>query len=168
MILNAENLHMYVEECGDCMLWKLGKNSAGHPYARLDGQARQVRAYVYEHIKGRTKRKGYVISPNCRNWLCVSPDHLVQITRGEMIRLSYKYGARGTPHEYRSKMQSMVNQDRTKLTFEIAEHIRMNESDIPNPVLGLKYGVHRSTIADIKNSKSWKPLAVSSVFGWRP
>ncbi len=168
MILNASNLHMYVEECGNCMLWKLGTNSAGHPYARLDGKARQVRAYVYEHIKGRTKRKGFVISPNCRNWLCVSPEHLVMITRSQMISDSYKHGARGTPAEYRSKRRAMVNQGRTKLNMDIAENIRRFESDVPNRVLGKKYGVDRTTIADIKNMKSWLPFATSSVFEWRP
>lgn len=59
-----------------------------------------------------------------------------------------------------TKAQQAQNTSRTRLSFEIAGAIR--ESSEPASVLAKRYGVHKSTISNVRNNTSWKTDVISA------
>lgn len=162
MKLTLDNLHMYCEEEGNCLLWKLSLNQNAHPQARLEGRTQLVRRYVYLTLLGRRLPPKHNVSTRCRNPLCIAPDCLVARTQAMSVKLSYSSGRRCTTTEYASRVERIIKQGLTKLTREDVATIRASSE--PHTVLAERFNVHRKTIAAARSGRYWKLPAANSVF----
>lgn len=163
--LDYRQVCMRCTEEGQCQLWNQGVNSTGYPQARIDGKPMLVAHHVFYNLMGKFKRRGYIVTPRCRNRLCVSRECLVALTYSEAARRTYALGERITSHEYMSRVRRVVSMGRTKCSFEIADEIRSNRMDVPDSVLAAEYGCHPKTIYAIKHGKTWRKVSPgASVF----
>jgi hypothetical protein len=161
MKLTLDTLHMYCDEEGDCLLWKLSAKKGAHPQARLDGKVQLVGRYVYTVLMGRQLANGHRVSPKCGNPLCIAPGCLQQQTYSTILKRSYATGKRSRINEYAARVQRAKDQGWVKLTLADVQAIRL--SDEPHTVLAERYDVHRKTIADARAGVHWR-VQGSSVF----
>lgn len=151
MHLTLENLHMYCTEEGDCLLWNLCVTSEGRPSARLDGKVRDVARYVYTLRHGPIP-KGMVVAQRCRNYRCLECLEAITHTEKNIRNVGRRsLGMYGTA--------SLVAQGRIKLDMEKARAIR--SSDKASVDLAREYGVHRTTICDVRLGRIWRERAMS-------
>ncbi|MEY4415390.1 MAG: hypothetical protein RIQ53_2683 [Pseudomonadota bacterium] len=163
--LSWRQLVMRCTEEGNCLLWNQGLLSGRYPQARIDGKSVMVARYVYVTLLGKDVRKGHVLTTRCRNTLCLAPACLCQMTYGERLKLTYASGSRSGIKEYGSRVERLIEQGRTKCSYEIAEDIRANRMHVPAAQLARELGVHTKTAYNIKRGKTWKrTLPISSVF----
>jgi hypothetical protein len=165
MKLTLDTLHLYCDEEGDCLIWKLGCNSAGKPQARLDGKNWLVQRYVYTELMHKELIAKRRVTTRCMNPRCISPDCLVSSTFGEILKRSYASGARSTATEYSARVQKLVASGRTKLTPENIDYIRASSK--PGTHLAKELGVSAGAVNRARNGESWRATA-SSAFNWRP
>lgn len=169
MKLDARILRSVCDCVGECMLWRLGVTSSKVPTARIDGKTVNVRRYVYEVICGRQVREGFWITTRCGHHRCLAPGCLIQRSPGQAIALSYRKGRRSAASEYAARRAAAIRQGIAKLTMDDAREIRRLCETMGNQEIAKRFGVHRSTIRDIRAGTSWREAeAASSVFAWRP
>lgn len=163
--MKYETLAMRCTEEGNCLLWNQGVNNKGYPQTRINGATRMVRRYVYTELMGKEVNAGRVVSTKCNNKRCISKFCLVSKTPGACLSEAYRTGARSATHEYADRLQRAIKYGMSKLSAEIALHIRTERLHETNCSLAREYGVHAKTIASIKKGKSWKQrMGPSSVF----
>ena len=108
---------------------------------------------------------GKVVITTCRELLCVNPDHLQLVTRGQLIKLSYKE-TRNTQHEYPRRLAARVAQGGLKLDIEKAREIRASELKAEDEAKRL--GVSVSLVHKIRQGKIWREVVQgASVFSMR-
>lgn len=162
MKLTLDNLHMYCDEEGECLLWKLSLNQKSHPQARLEGRTQLVRRYVYLTLMGRRLPAKHHVSVRCGNPLCIAPECLVARTQSLSVKLSYANGRRCMTAEYAGRLDRIEKQGWTKLTREAVDLIRASKE--PHTVLAERFNVHRKTIAAARSGRYWRLPAANSVF----
>lgn len=151
------------DEEGECMLWRNGRNGAGHPICRWQGRSTLVRRRVWELTRGslpdgRTRP----LRMRCGNRLCVNPGHIECVTRSRLIR----EGARRAPTSYMAFVTARIGQG-VKLGFEQAKVIRADSR--PAHLVAADYGCSRSLIAQVRRGDVWREeLPGASVFSFRP
>lgn len=74
-----------VETTDGCWTWQAGTTAKGYGVFKLEGRAREAYRVAYEFLRGPVPN-GFVLDHLCRNRLCVNPDHLEPVTRGENFR----------------------------------------------------------------------------------
>ena len=89
-----------------------------------------------------------VVRHNCDNRKCCNPNHLLAGTQKQNAQDMVDRG-RSTRGERNA---------RRKLSLEQIQIIRKDKSST-NVALGLKYGVHHSTISHIRLAKSWRHVS---------
>lgn len=122
-----------VEEAGydtPCWMWQRGKTTAG--YGRTEGDYAHRLYYEQEHGP---IPEGLFIHHLCRNKACVNPAHLETVSNAENVR-------RGIG---------------TKLTAQDAREIRASPMGCRR--LAAAYGVHRTTIMQIRRGNTWRDVA---------
>ena len=154
MHLTLENLHLYCDEEGDCLLWNLGMNSANRPIARLDGKTRDVARYLYTLIHGSVP-DNCSITRTCGNSRCLAC--LDAITHSKRNKQSA--ADRKTANHYQSLFERAKKQGLIKLDLAKVQQIRASEK--PALQLAAEYGVSRSTINDIQRRRTWRDTAMS-------
>jgi hypothetical protein len=77
---------------GDCWMWTGPSNPGGYGTAAFEGQKTTAHRVLYQLIKGPIP-EGMDLDHLCRNRLCVNPEHLEPVTRGE--NLTRGFMARG-------------------------------------------------------------------------
>lgn len=81
-------LRYEVEDCGyttPCWIWQGTPNDAGYGRIQRDGKDQRAHCYFYEQHVGPIPQ-GLTLDHLCRVRLCVNPDHLEPVTRGENVR----------------------------------------------------------------------------------
>jgi hypothetical protein len=73
------------EIMGDCWIWKPSVNSSGYPQARMGGEPKMVRNYLYTTLLGRTVPEGMRLSALCDNKRCCSPLCLLPRTESTTV-----------------------------------------------------------------------------------
>ena len=70
-----------------CHVWGGAANSRGYGCFAWGGKGKSVLAHrwAYEHLGGNDIPEGLVIDHECRNRLCVNPEHMRVVTNGENI-----------------------------------------------------------------------------------
>lgn len=167
--MSAWTLEDVLERCeveGACWLWKQGLNSKGYPQARIDGAARLVASWVLGQRLGRPLRAQHVATSTCGHRLCVSPECLVELSKGERLRLAYARGERVRARELRSRRESAVRLGWTKLDMGKAREIRARRQESAVK-LGQEFGVEPDTIRQIWRGVLWAEVVpAASVFSW--
>jgi len=120
---------------GVCWPWKgmIDKDGYGRfhmPKPHKIGKQAYAHRLVYELLIG-VIPVGLVLDHTCKNTACVNPDHLEPVSQAENAR--------------RSKM--------AKLTIDDVINIR--SSSEPHTVTARKYGLHPSTVCDIRLGNRW-------------
>ena len=96
-----------------------------------------------------------LVTTRCGNAKCVNPDHLMAITQAQ----NGKRLARNENGSLRQRLGSARGARRIgKLTMAIAHEILA--SDENNLVLAQRYGVHHSTISNVRRGKSWREIGM--------
>jgi hypothetical protein len=159
------------KEDGLCWVWTQCINDAGYPIGTINGKrGSSVRKFLYTELLGKRLTNGHVITSRCHNKRCVSPDCLVQRTRGDILRDMYARGARTADAGYIYRQRKAINDrpDYVKLDQEKAREIRARLADGEAvSSLAAAFGVSEPTIRDIRRNRSWREFATnSSVFAW--
>lgn len=168
MKLSLETLPMYVDECGDCWMWKLSCNGQGYPQANIDGKQWLTGRYIVQVLQGREVPRGFVVTTRCVDRKCVNPDHLMVAKRGTVLQRTYDRGRRMQAKEYVSRVRHFERMGRTVLDFEKAADIRSRDAKVTNAALAREFGVNPNTISKVRSGKSWRmQMPAASVFHWR-
>ena len=85
----VEGEHYRIDENG-CWIWCKYATPGGYGYASLNGRCDYVHRHSYRTHRGPIP-EGTEIDHRCRVRLCMNPDHLEAVTRGE----NQRRGARG-------------------------------------------------------------------------
>lgn len=169
MKLTLETLPRYCNDCGDCMLWALGRNSSGWPQARLDGKPWLVGRYIVIQLLGREVGSRQAVTTRCGDRNCVAPEHLVVRSRSAIMRTAYATGRRMTAAEYAARLARCQSEGRAKLDWGLVEQIRARPQAETHAEIARAFGVHEKTVANVRTFRSWRlQAAASSVFSWRP
>ncbi len=138
------NEQILVNENG-CHIWQgcIFKKS-GYGKISIRNKVFLTHRIVYQHYNGELI-EGLEICHSCNNKLCQNPEHLRQDTKsGNAIDRIY-----------------VGNNAKQKLTVKQIEEIKIKlQNWVPgdNQKLSIEYGVHHSTISDIKRGKTFKCL----------
>lgn len=135
--------HAIPEPNSGCWLWE---RAASEGYGQLHvGNGKRVGAHraAYEAAYGPLK-EGQQACHKCDNRLCINPDHLFAGTMRDNFHDAIQKGRR------QKKDGSFL---RAKLTTEQVFAIRADTRG--SYVLGKEYGVHPSTIRQIRRRKAW-------------
>ena len=155
MKITLNNLHMYCDECGDCLRWKLSCNSAGSPQANLDGRTQLVRRYVYWLMGGKLQGNKTRIGVSCGDSLCVAPDHLVARTYGQVLKAIYRSGARSGASAYVKRLEQAQQSGMVKLTWDKVREIRALPPQTLRSIAD-QYGIDPRTVASVLKGDSWR------------
>lgn len=140
------------EEVGDCWEWQQGCTNTGHPQMSWQGRHLLVRRLAWESAHGEIAA-GKVVRMKCMSKLCVNPAHMEAVTRGQLVKLSYRH-TRNTEHEYPARVAARIAQGGLKLDFEKARMIR--ESDEIARVVAAQLGVSESLVNKIRQGRIWR------------
>lgn len=164
MKLTMETLHMYCDDCGDCMRWKLSVNSAGCPQARLDGKSQLVKRWIWSELLGKklNGNKTRVVS-SCGDMLCVNPRHLASKTYSQVLIDTYDRGGRNSASDYIKRLERVKNMGATKMDWEKVRELRA--SGMSARQAAERYGIGERTAYKIIKHQSWiERMPGASVF----
>jgi hypothetical protein len=142
------------EDC-DCMLWTQSQDGGGRPKltVRRDDtrstQTVQPRREVWKLVNGEIPQGRYVTA-KCGNRLCLNPDHLELITRGEATRRT----AKRADTQMRRHIGGLKSRERSERDMSIARYIR--SSDKTGAALARELNMPPTTVSAIKLNKRWK------------
>lgn len=171
MRATIKDVHDRCVEEGDCWLWQQSLNSRGYPQAHIGGGAPVMVRRLVLDLDGRTlPKRGMLATSKCGQRTCCSPVCLAWSTRSTVLSQSYRSGTRSRPAEYLGRIRRARDAGLTKLWWhDVATiHQRIAGGDT---VLSIArdYGVHESTIHDIKHGRSWRaasPFAGLGMSTW--
>lgn len=166
MKMTLDILYGRCEDFGDCKLWKHSTtNGKGmNPQARIDGKAGvQVRHHIFTELLGKRLRKGYILTTECGEGLCIAAGCIVSMTYGDRQRKAYADGRRRPAEEYMNRVNRLVAAGKTALNFDKARELRGRTGT--NAELGREYGCGPKAISAARNGRTWRTaFAGNSVF----
>jgi hypothetical protein len=130
------------KKAGDCLEWT-GAKVDGQPICLWDGKQSRVRRVVYELAIGELE-DGMVVTPSCRNRLCVRQSHLKKITVKESYGLMWNnttYGER--------KGSARLTEENIKVIREL------HTSGMGAAQLARAFGVGATTVRHIITGRTW-------------
>lgn len=134
----------------ECVPWPFAVSSNyGRVWDPALGKVVGAHVYVCRRTRG-PRPKGYDAAHSCGNSLCVNPAHIVWKTRSENI-LDKKLHGTFNPPPPSTRRGSLVPV--STLTEPQVKKILVDERY--QRVIAAEYGVHQSTISDIKTGRSW-------------
>ncbi len=140
------------EESGQCWDWNGAVQTHGQtPTMRHNGVVGSVRRFLAMDL-GKSV-EGKVVTQKCGNPMCVAPDHIAVMPRGELQRrisktMNYKINT------VRMKKISDKSRETSKLNEELVEQIR--QSNQTQRIIAKAYGVTQATISCIKTGRTWR------------
>ena len=165
MKLTLDTLHMYVEEVGDCWIWKASCNGAGYPQANVAGKVDLVARHVWTLLGKTVPSRRYCLVTTCGERTCVNPAHIAMRSRSTVLKRAYQSGCRMSPLEYHGRLYG--SQHLAKLTPEQVEQIRSRPGNETHKAIAKDFGVTPECISRIRRGVTWKTVS-ASVFSWRP
>lgn len=148
-----------------CLLWPYAtfkkvrnKKTFEYPLISLRGKTCHVRVLILEMQNMYRPSKLHVTQSTCGNTLCVAPGHLYWDTHKAVVK---KMKIRGTLYlggETCVGARNPMARSHTseKLTPDVVTQIRNDPSN--QKTIGLKYGVHQTTVSRIKRGTHWSVL----------
>lgn len=173
--LDRLKLRCRIDPITECWNWSMAVyESSGLPivHARFpwspDAKVKTTgKRAAFQFLTGNPVPKGWFVWTTCGNSLCCNPGHAEAgdaLAYGEAMK---RYGWHKGSAAHTAANRRIMAAKRL-LTDEQANEIRASNLTISQ--LSKKYGVGRTTVADIKACKRYKThgVANSSVFAWRP
>lgn len=115
--MRLKRIHLNCRACGDCLLWQGKTSQAGHPQLYDGSGRRKVWELTYGPIP-----EGMLVSVDCGQLLCLTPEHLKLTTRSEV---STQSNARPAVKAKRAASSARTNRRKLgKITMAIARQIR--------------------------------------------
>ena len=121
------------------------KNKRGYYNMMIKGQPMLLHRFIYEELFGFIG-KDLVVRHKCDNPSCINPEHLEIGTQKDNMRDRQLRG--------RTAITSGEKSGKAKLTWEQVRAIRRDNKSLSQ--IAKQYGVHKSTIAGIKQGKTWR------------
>ncbi|RQO57985.1 hypothetical protein DBR47_14430 [Paucibacter sp. KBW04] len=163
------------EPVGECLEWQ-GRFQLGGktpviyvPAGMIPGLCQgshSARGVMWFLDKGERNQAGTVLRAKCKNFACISLDHMVVFTRAEAPKEQSARGEFSTA----KRNAAAINRARampTKLSVDLAREIRQRPESSRD--LAPVYGVSSGTITAVRRGALWPEAANgSSVFNWRP
>jgi HNH endonuclease len=87
----AERFWRRVQKTDGCWLWTGAITQNGHGQFGNDSVVVYAHRFAYEELVGEIA-PGHVLHHKCLNGHCVNPEHLVEMTQSDHIRLHFGYG----------------------------------------------------------------------------
>lgn len=134
----------------DCMIWANKLQNGTTPYMNFCGIVMNVRRLI-RIAQGKEDQPGRRYMSSCGNPLCVSPDHLVVISRAELNKRS---AAKRNEVARGKKMSATMRKKYGKLTAD--QIIEMRAADGTLAKIAEKYGVHPSLASRIRRGEHAK------------
>lgn len=128
-----------------CWLWRGRHTGGGYGQIVIERRRVYVHRIAYEAAHGPIPA-GYVVLHSCDNPPCVNPAHLSIGTQADNVRDAIDKG------HYRGARNGQA-----KLTADQAAYIR--RSTARGVDLARRFGVHDSTISNIRTGKRWAEAA---------
>lgn len=150
----VERVRLKCTECGDCWVWT-GALSHGTPVMSVRAGGKKSMQSVRRLLlvaKGKDPGRK-LATTGCETALCVSPEHLVAMTRQALTKRSCLRTGYANRLDRRAKVQA-ASKARRKLTDEQAAEVRA--SNLLLRELAAKYGVAKETIGAIRRGKSYR------------
>lgn len=126
----------YIVDDNGCWVWQGVASAGGYAQLRINGGVEYVHRWSYRQHKGEIPA-GMEVDHLCRNRLCMNPDHLEAVMPVTNVRRSRA----------------------TKLTPEQVREIRALSDTLSNREIAARFGVHRITIHDIIQGRSWRDVS---------
>jgi hypothetical protein len=139
-----------IEE-GDCWIWQ-GGCGHGTPHISENRRAVPVRRWIAQHHLAKNVA-GMLATNSCGNPLCVSPDHVLVVTRARLQQLTVDR-LRYHLNPARNAKLSAAARARSKFSPELIEQIRHAEG--PQRAIARAFGVSFDTVNKIKAGKTYK------------
>jgi len=131
-----------------CWIWMGATSFGGYGSMTSHNKRKNTHRVMYELVNGPIP-EGKVIMHTCDNPACINPAHLRTGTLSEnmedCVRKNRLNNPKGETH-FRSK-------------FTSKDIIKIRNSEYTNRKLAAAYGVTHSTIAAIKNNKTWRHVS---------
>jgi len=154
------------DEVGECWIWKHSCKAGRNPQATIEGKTGSiVRPFIYDVLLKKPRPIGSTIGATCGEPKCCNPAHLVWKSRSDVIRSTYKSGARSKPAMTLQRRERAIRHGWAKLTMDKATEIRMRRAGGESTAtLAAETGVGVSTIRAICRGRIWKPTGGFSIF----
>lgn len=130
-----------------CWLWSGLRNSYGYAMLWREGKAVRAHRVAYEIFKGPVA-DDLVVCHTCDAPECVNPDHLFIGTRKDNNADSAR------------KLRNSYGERNGHARITTVQAVEIYHSTLPQRALAKKYGIHQSTVSDIKTGRRWKYLPV--------
>lgn len=134
----------------ECWPWRGWKSGNGYGRVQISGRA-YVASRVALELSGVQIPEGHFVCHRCDNPPCCNPAHLFTGTLKDNNRDRHEKG--------RSASRGGERNPRAKLSVTDVQAIR--SSARTNVALAAHYGVHHTTISDIRRGKNWPASAVA-------
>lgn len=109
-----------------CLVWEGGKTRGGYGSIVIDGKTDFVHRIAWTLTNGPIE-PGQTVDHLCRNRLCMNPDHMELVSRGENVRRGHAAGRveRAHPINFPPVANRTANEiDRIRRMAELIEHGR--------------------------------------------
>ena len=136
---------LYYEK-GDCWIcFSHCKDKDGYPKIKRNNKTLRMSRYIYEMLIGNLG-DNLLVMHTCDNPECINPKHFILGTQKENVADAMKKG----------RMALGEKNTSAKLHKEDISEIRKDKRT--SREIAKDYGVHYSTICNVKSFKNWNPL----------
>lgn len=156
----GESLAVRMERIGwtvkqnECWEWNGAKGEAGHGQIRIDKKSRQAHRIMFEIHYGPVPEGDNVLH-RCDNPPCVNPGHLFSGTQKQNMDDMW---AKGRQQEYVDQPLGSKHPNAKLLENDVLELRRLRESGSTYKSLAERFGISKSTVADIVSRKNWRHI----------
>ena len=133
-----------------CWIWTGSKDKAGYGLLRMGKKFIKSHRYAYQLYNGNFDNKLFVCH-KCDNPSCNNPEHLFLGTAKEN-NLDRVNKNRNANQKGSNQTSAILNE---KLVLEIRDKLK---NGYLAKYLAIDYGVHKTTIADIKHRRTWSHI----------
>jgi len=173
--LDRLKLRCRIDPITDCWLWSMAVYEtsglpivhARYPWSPNKKTKTTGRRAAYQLATKKKLPSGWFVWSTCGNPTCCNPDHCEAGDACEYGQAMKRFGwHKGSAAHIAANRKIMAS--KRLLTDDQADEIR--RSDLSIEKLAGKFGVGKTTIADIRRGNRYKQTGVanSSVFAWRP
>lgn len=146
-----ETIYVKCIDDGGCWIWQGGLGH-GSPMLSHERKPIPVRRYIAGHILGK-KTKGLTATVTCMNQLCVCPDHIVMMTRGQLQKYWHEH-LRYTQNPVRNSRIAEAKRAQSPYGEDIVEQVRELSETLSQRAIARALNLNFDFVNKIVNGKS--------------